>query len=414
MRTPRFKFSIFFIIGALLTTSCTNEKRNEKESFLNENIEFAVAQTTHMLTAIGEPTGKNFPRNSKEDGTTSVVDLYDWTSGFFPGSLWYLYELTGDTIWRNNAEKWTQTLEPLKTYTGNHDIGFMMYCSFGNAERLASKPEYKEILIESARSLSTRYSDKVQSIKSWDGGRAWGDTTSWTFPVIIDNMMNLDLLFNASKISGEKQFYDIAVKHANTTMKNHFREDYGSYHVVDYDTITGDVRFKGTNQGFSDNSTWARGQAWGIYGFSMVYRETKDSTYLNTAIQLADYFIKHLPDDYIPVWDFNVGQTGYTPRGKSYAVEFQEKLKDASAAAIACSALFELGESTQNSHYTHTAIKILQSLASSNYRASLGKNANFLIMHCVGNLPNKSELDTPINYADYYFLEALVRYKNLK
>lgn len=411
MKTRQILFFTLFSLVTVLINSCKSEK---KENFINENIEFAAAQTTRILDVVGEPTGKNFPRNAKEDGTTSVVDLYDWTSGFFPGTLWYLYELTGDTIWRYNAEKWTHSLEPLKTYTENHDLGFMMYCSYGNAERLDPKAEYKDILIESARSLATRYSDKVQSIKSWNGGRGWGDTLKWTFPVIIDNMMNLDLLFNASKISGDKQFYDIAVKHANTTMKNHFREDFGSYHVVDYDTITGDVRFRGTNQGFSDNSTWARGQAWGIYGFSMVYRETKDSTYLNTAKHLADYFIKNLPADFVPAWDFNVGQTGYTPQGKSYAVEFQEKLKDASAAAIACSALFELGEATQNKYYTDTAIKMLYSLASKNYRASLGKNGNFLIMHCVGNLPNKSELDTPINYADYYFLEALTRYKKLK
>ena len=414
MKTSKITVLTFLLMGAFFIGSCTKEKKKEKENFIKENAEFASAQTKLMLANVGEPTGKNYPRTSNENGTLRVTDMYDWTPGFFPGSLWYLYELTGDTTWRYNAEKWTHSLEPLKTYTGNHDLGFMMYCSYGNAERLAPKPEYKDILIESARSLSTRYSDKVQSIKSWNGGKAWGDTTKWTFPVIIDNMMNLELLFNASKISGDKQFYDIAVKHANTTIKNHFREDFSSYHVIDYDTITGDVRFKGTAQGLSDNSTWARGQAWAIYGFTMVYRETKDSTYLNTAKHLADYFIKNLPADFIPLWDFNVGQAGYTPQGKSYAVEFQEKLKDASAAAIVCSALFELGEFTQNKSYTEMAINMLYNLASPNYRATLGTNANFIIMHCVGSIPHKSEIDVPLCYADYYFLEALVRYKNLK
>lgn len=410
MKTSKTTVFTILLMGSFFIPSCTNEK----DSFIKENIEFASEQTKLMLANVGEPTGKNYPRTANENGTLRVTDMYDWTPGFFPGSLWYLYELTNDTIWRNNAEKWTHSLEPLKTYTGNHDLGFMMYCSYGNANRLAPKQEYKDILIESARSLSTRYSDKVQSIKSWNGGKAWGDTTKWTYPVIIDNMMNLELLFNASKISGDKQFYDIAVKHANTTLKNHFREDFSSFHVLDYDTITGNVRFKGTAQGFSDNSTWARGQAWAIYGFTMVYRETKDSIYLNTAKQLADYFIKNLPADFVPLWDFNVGQAGYTPQGKSYAVEFQEKLKDASAAAIACSALFELGELTQNKLYTETAIKMLYSLASPNYRAILGANTNFIIMHCVGSIPHKSEIDVPLCYADYYFLEALVRYKNLK
>ncbi|PXV58413.1 glycosyl hydrolase family 88 [Dysgonomonas alginatilytica] len=414
MKTSTIKVFSLFIAGIFFVTSCKDEKNKEKVNFIQENVDFAKAQTLKMLEATGEPTGKNYPRTANENGTLRVTDMYDWTPGFFPGSLWYLYELTGDTTWRNSAEKWTHSLEPLKTYTGNHDLGFMMYCSYGNAARLAPKPEYKDILIESAQSLSTRYNDKIQSIKSWNGGRAWGDTTKWAFPVIIDNMMNLELLFNASKISGDKKFYDIAVKHANTTLKNHFREDFGSFHVLDYDTITGDVRFKGTAQGFSDNSTWARGQAWAIYGFTMVYRETKDSSYLNTAKHLADYFIKNLPADFVPVWDFNVGQAGYTPQGKSYAVEFQEKLKDASAAAIVSSALFELGEMTKNKSYTDTATKMLYSLASPNYRAALGTNANFLIMHCVGSIPHRSEIDVPLCYADYYFLEALVRYKNLK
>lgn len=414
MKTSKIKILTFFILGVFFITSCTNGKNKAKENFIHENVEFATAQTKLMLANVGEPTGKNYPRTANENGTLRVTDMYDWTPGFFAGSLWYLYELTDDSTWRNNAEKWTHSLEPLKTYTDNHDLGFMMYCGYGNAERLASKPEYKDILMESARSLSTRYNEKIQSIKSWNGGKAWGDTTKWTFPVIIDNMMNLELLFNASKISGNKQFYDIAVKHANTIIKNHFRDDFSSFHVVDYDTLTGDVRFRGTAQGFSDNSTWARGQAWAIYGFTMVYRETKDSSYLNTAKHLADYFIKNLPADFVPLWDFNVGQTGFTPLGKSYAVEFQEKLKDASAAAIVCSALFELGEATQNSSYTETAIKMLYSLASPNYRATLGTNANFLIMHCVGSIPHKSEIDVPLCYADYYFLEALVRYKKLK
>lgn len=414
MKTLTIKLLSLFTAGIFLITSCKDEKKQEKANFIQENVQFATAQTTKMLEVTGEPTGKNYPRTANKNGTLRVTDMYDWTPGFFPGTLWYLYELTGDTLWRNNAEKWTHSLEPLKTYTGNHDLGFMMYCSYGNAARLTPKPEYKDILIESAQSLSTRFNEKIQSIKSWNGGRAWGDTTKWTFPVIIDNMMNLELLFNASKISGDKKFYDIAVKHANTTIKNHFREDFSTYHVLDYDTITGDVRFKGTAQGFSDNSTWARGQAWALYGFTMVYRETNDSSYLNTAKHVADYFIKNLPADFVPVWDFNVGQAGYTPQGKSYAVEFQEKLKDASAAAIVSSALFELGEMTKNKSYTDTAIKILYSLASPSYRATLGTNANFLIMHCVGSIPHRSEIDVPLCYADYYFLEALVRYKNLK
>ncbi len=408
------KTSLFLLLsGVIVATSCTDNSDKEKEGFIKENTEFAVAQTAGMLETTGEPTGKNYPRSMKND-TLYATGMYDWTPGFFPGSLWYIYELTQDPAWKDIAAKWTHTLEPLKTYTENHDLGFMMYCSYGNAERLASRPEYKDIFIKSAESLSTRYSDKVKAIKSWNGGRSWGDTTRWTYPVIIDNMMNLEMLFYASKVSGNKKYYDIAVNHAKTTLKNQFREDFGSYHVINYDSISGEVISKATAQGFSDNSTWSRGQAWAIYGYAMTYRETKDPEFLEAAKKLSDYYIKNLPEDLIPIWDFNVGQEGYTPGERSYATQYQEKHRDASAGAIVCSAFFELGELTQDKTYTDLAIKMLKNLASSSYRAPLGKNAHFILEHCVGSIPHKSEIDVPLCYADYYFLEALVRYKNLK
>jgi len=397
-----------------ILASCKENATVDKEKFIKENTEFAAAQTENMLAVTGEPTGKNYPRTMKNDSTLAVTNMYDWTPGFFPGSLWYLYELTGDMKWKDAAEKWTESLEPLKTFTGHHDLGFMMYCSYGNAERLASKPEYKDILIESANSLSTRFDEKVGVIKSWNKFKSWNDSSTYDYPVIIDNMMNLEMLFYASKISGDKKYYDIAVKHADKTLKNHLREDFSSYHVISYDTINGDVLSKNTAQGFSDNSTWSRGQAWAIYGFTMTYRETKDQKYLDAAIKATDFYLKNLPEDLVPLWDFNVSEEGYTPDSKSYALEFQEKLRDASAAAIVCSALFELGESANNPVYTDSAIKMLHSLASPSYRAALGKNANFIIMHCVGSIPHKSEIDKPLVYADYYFLEALARYKKLE
>lgn len=414
MRISKNKLILLGLTCITLAFSCKSEGDKEKETFLNDNINFSTEQTRLMLKQVGEPTGKNYPRTTNEEGKLVTTGMYDWTPGFFPGSLWYLYELTNDTTWRNEAQKWTHTLEPLKTFTGHHDLGFMMYCSYGNAERLAPKPEYKDILIQSAESLSSRFSEKTQTIKSWNYRKAWNDTTEWFYPVIIDNMMNLEMLFYASKISGNKRFYDIAVTHANTTLKNHFREDFSSYHVVDYDTITGAVKDQATCQGFSDNSTWARGQAWAVYGYTMMYRETKDTTYLNAAVKITDFYLKNLPEDLVPLWDFNVGEAGYTPERKSYAVEFQEKLKDASAAAIVCSALFELGQFTNQPSYTETAIKMLHNLSSPNYRAELGKNGDFILMHSVGSIPHHNEIDVPLCYADYYYLEALVRYKNLR
>jgi len=398
-----------FIITAIfaLVVACTNPKN----TFMHENVDFATAQTELMLKKTGEPTGENYPRTMNNKGELATTGMYEWTSGFFPGNLWYLYELSGDSIWRDRAEAWTRSLEPLKTFTGHHDLGFMMYCSYGNAWRLAPKPEYKEIIIQSAESLMSRFDERTQAIKSWNRGRNW-DGVEWYYPVIVDNMMNLEMLFAATKLSGDSSYYDIAVTHANTTIKNHIRKDFGTYHVVDFDTITGAAANKATAQGFSDNSTWARGQAWIVYGFTLMYRETKDVTYLDVARKTADYFLNHLPEDMIPVWDFNVGQEGYVPGKNSNAVRFQEKLRDASAGAIVCSALFELADLAKEPMYSVYAMKMLKSLSSPQYRALPGENANFLIKHCVGSIPHKFEIDKPLVYADYYYLEALVRYKN--
>ncbi len=395
---------------ALLSTGCTGKK----ERFIGETTKIAAAHTRNMLETAGAPTGKNSPRTMNKEGGLKTTGIRDWTSGFFPGSLWYLYELTGEAWWKEQAEIWTASQEPLKTYTGNHDIGFMMYCSYGNANRLDPHEEYKALLVESAHTLMTRYNDTLGVIKSWNGGSNWDRTVRWQYPVIIDNMMNLELLFYASKVTGDPQFYNAAVKHADNTLKNHIREDFTSYHVVDYDTLTGEAAGRHTAQGYSDNSTWARGQAWAVYGYTLMYRETKDSAYLKAAIKLADTFIRNLPEDLVPLWDFNVAEEGYTPGEKSYALTFREKLKDASAAAIVCSALFELGEYAPAKGYIDTGIRMLHSLASPAYLAPVGTNANFLIMHCVGSIPHKSEIDVPLVYADYYFLEALVRYNRLK
>jgi rhamnogalacturonyl hydrolase YesR len=396
------------LAAAVLTTAC---KTGSENNFIKENVEFAASQTSLMLQSVGEPTGENYPRNIRPDGSRGSTGMYDWTPGFFPGSLWYLYELTGDEKWKAEATKWTATLEPLRTFTGHHDLGFMVYCSYGNAERLDPRPEYRDLLVESAGSLSTRFTDTTGVIKSWNGGRSWGSDERWLYPVIIDNMMNLELLFYASKVSGDKRYYDIAVRHADTTLKNHFREDGSTYHVVDYDPATGAVRASVTAQGYSDNSMWARGQAWGIYGYTMTYRETREQRFLDIAVKATDIFLKGLPEDLVPLWDFNVGMEGYTPGERSNAAEFREPLRDASAAAIVCSALFELGELAGRQDYLYTAVKMLHSLASPAYRAPLGENADFLLMHSVGSIPHGSEIDTPLVYADYYFLEALVRYR---
>ena len=407
--------SIFYsLLGSLvfLLGSCTSSKQKEL-SFIDDNIEFAVAQTELLLKAVGEPNGKNYPRTTNNEGDLITTSMYDWTPGFFPGSLWYLYELTEQESWLKAAQSWTHSLEPLQTFTANHDLGFMMYCSYGNAQRLAPQPEYNEILLNSAKSLASRYNENTKTIKSWNYRLAWNDTVEWFYPVIIDNMMNLELLFYGTKISNDPLYRDIAITHANSTLANHFREDFSSYHVVNYDQETGEVLDRGTNQGYSNNSTWARGQAWAIYGYTLMYRETKDIDYLTSAVQMANWFLTNLPADGIPLWDFNAGKEGYNPELKSHAKQFAgETLKDVSAAAIACSALFELAECSDNAKYRESAIEMIHQLASPKYRANLGENGHFILKHSVGSIPHVSEIDKPLVYADYYFLESLARYRN--
>jgi hypothetical protein len=322
-----------------------------------------------------------------------------WCSGFYPGTLLYLYEQTGDTALYNEAVRMLGVLQKEQYNKSTHDLGFMMYCSFGNANRLKPSQEYKDILLNSAKSLSTRFNEKVGCIKSWDS------KNPSDFLVIIDNMMNLELLFEETKATGDSSFYKIAVTHANTTMKNHFRPDYSSYHVLNYDASTGAVKEKKTAQGYANESAWARGQAWGLYGYTVCYRETKDVRYLQQAQHIAQFILKNpnLPADKIPYWDFN-------------APDIPNALRDASAAAIMASALIELSQYTKGKEareYVQIAETIIKNLSTPEYKAAAGTNGGFILKHGVGHKPAGSEVDVPLTYGDYYFIEACGRYKEL-
>ena len=323
-----------------------------------------------------------------------TIDIYDWTSGFFPGSLWYAYELTGNEELKKYAIKYTNLLAPLQTVKNTHDIGFMVNCSFGNALRLAPNDTIQPVIVKSADNLCSRFDKRIGCIRSWDFGH-------WNFPVIIDNMMNLDLLFNAWHLTGDQKYYDVAVTHALTTMKHHFRKDYTCFHVVSYNN-DGTVEEQCTHQGKNDASAWARGQAWAVYGYTRCYRETKDKRFLQQAIHVADMIMNRVKtEDKIPYWDYDAPATKETPR-------------DASAASVTASAFLELcSYAPDGKKYSDYAEKILRSLSGKNYLAQPGQNMGFILMHSVGSLPHDSEIDSPLNYADYYYLEALCRYKNL-
>ena len=316
-----------------------------------------------------------------------------WVSGFYPGTLLYLYQQTKDQGLYNEAERILKVLEKEKNNKTTHDLGFMMYCSFGLANQIKPKPAYKDILLTSAKSLASRFNPTVGCIESWDSKVP-------DFLVIIDNMMNLELLFWATRATGDSSYYKIAVTHANTTLKNHFRTDFSSYHVIDYDTLTGKVLQKVTAQGYANESAWARGQAWALYGYTMCYRETKNRVYLIQADGIADFILnnKITPVDGIPYWDYNDPKIPETSR-------------DASAASITASALYELAKySAHAKKYKAAADKILNSLTTK-YTGKIGSNYGFILTHSTGHRPAKSEIDVPINYADYYYLEALLRSK---
>ncbi|WP_295128279.1 glycoside hydrolase family 88 protein [uncultured Chitinophaga sp.] len=404
------------LLCLLAVASLLAFKADKKEkTFVDSNYSYAQQQLKLMLKDTETRESLAFPRTTDKAGKMTTTNMYDWTPGFFPGSLWYAYEGTKDKSLLEQATVWTEKLEPLKDFTKHHDLGFMVYCSYGNAYRVTGNKAYRDILIQSARSLSTRFNPVTGSIKSWNAFKSWHGEQMYYFPVIVDNMMNLELLFFASKETGDTTFRHIAVTHAETAMKNQVRPDFSSYHVVCYDTTNGKVLARETAQGYADNSTWARGQAWAIYGFTMVYRETKDKRFLKTAEGLTDWFInnKNLPSDKIPNWDFNAYQAGYKPGVRSNANKVTAQYRDASAGAIVASALFELSgyvDKAKGKKYRETAIKMLHSLASPAYRAPLGANGNFMLMHSVGSIPHNGEIDVPLVYADYYFLEALHRY----
>ncbi len=391
--------TILSVLGLSLAicAGCTSQKKVETD-LVQENVANAVAQYT-LQTDIIEKSGKILnPRTIRKDGSIVYVPIEDWCSGFFPGSMWLMHQLTGDQKWLPLAEKYTQALDSVKYLKWHHDVGFMIGCSYLNGYRLAGKKEYKDVIVEAARSLSTRFRPHAGVIQSWDVDKGWQSQRGWKCPVIIDNMMNLELLFEATALSGDSTFYNIAMQHANTTLANHFRPDNSCYHVVDYDPETGEVRSKQTAQGYADESVWARGQAWALYGFTTCYRYTKDKRYLAQAEKIYNFIFndKRLPADLIPYWDYDAPNIPNEPR-------------DVSSAACSASALYELETYLPGQHCRETADKILETLSTPAYRAEVGTNGNFILMHSVGSIPHGAEVDVPLNYADYYFLEALMR-----
>jgi len=397
MRKMKIRFTLIALAVLILIGSCTTKRPIDK--VIDESLAFSVQQY-NLMTSVMKEKPDQLPRTLDDNGNLKTADSRWWTSGFYPGTLWYLSEYSNDPKIREDAVSITARVEREKYTTNNHDVGFILYCSFGNGLRITGDTSYNEVLLTGAKSLCTRFRPNIGCIQSW------GSNNKWQFPVIIDNMMNLELLMWAFKNSGDSSFYKIAVTHADTTIKNHFRPDYSTYHVVSYDTITGKVQVKNTAQGFADESAWSRGQSWGLYGYTMIYRETKLDRYLKQAEHIADFLINNpnMPEDKIPYWDFS-------------APGIPDATRDASAAAIMASALIELSgyvNPEKGKTYLNIAETQIRTLASPLYTAKPGANGNFVLMHSVGSIPADSEVDVPLTYADYYFIEAMMRYRKMK
>lgn len=393
----RTLFNLLIVSALFMLVSCAQEEPITR--VINESLDFSVKQYSLMTSVMKDKEGQ-LPRTIDSDGKLRTENSRWWTSGFYPGCLWYLYEYSKDQNIKNDAMIMTARVEQEKYTTNNHDVGFMLYCSFGNGLRITGEESYNEVLLTGAKSLSTRFRPNIGCIQSW------GSNNKWQCPVIIDNMMNLELLMWAFKKSGDSSYYHIAVSHADTTMKYHFRPDYSTYHVVSYDTVTGKVQVRQTSQGFSDESAWSRGQSWGLYGYTMMYRETKLDRYLQQARHIADFLISHpnLPEDKIPYWDYN-------------APGIPDAARDASAGSIMASALIELSGYVSpeiGKKYLQVAETQIRTLSSPLYRANPGENGNFILMHSVGSIPANSEVDVPLTYADYYFIEAMMRFREVQ
>lgn len=383
------KRKILLLILLYALTACA--KQEPMEQLIDRVFAVAKEQCVEMDSHL---TDNTLPRTLSADGKLVTSSRFWWCSGFYPGSLWYVYEYTKNEKVKELAIKNTLKLDSVQYVTRDHDVGFQLNCSYGNAFRLTGNPAYEQVLYRGALSLASRFSAKTGVIRSWNFVRKGRD---WKYPVIIDNMMNLELLLSASQLSGNDSLKIIACSHANRTIQNHFRNDYTTFHLVDYDPETGVVRSKETVQGYANNSSWSRGQAWALYGYTMMFRMTGYQNYLLQAEHVADMLLSRLPGDGIPYWDFDA------PGG-------DKRLRDASA-------FIELSRYIQDidakGKYLGIAEKQLRTLASNRYLAKPGTNGNFILMHSVGAYPDQSEVDVPLTYADYYFLEALLRYKNV-
>ncbi len=404
MRKQTITTLCLLLMATNLNISAYGQQKRHKEPqaeslslMIERGLNRAIGQSLLLANTLKDQKDA-LPRTFEKD-KLQTIRYNHWVSGFFPGVLWQLYEYNGDPHLRDLAALFTNRVEPAKKMTSTHDLGFMLYCSFGQGYQLTGNNHYLDVIHEGTQSLLTRWNEKLGVIKSWN------KNDRWQYPVIIDNMMNLEMLCFMTRKFSDPNYMRIAEKHAQTTIKNHFREDHSTYHVVSYDTISGQPHAKNTAQGYNDNSSWARGQAWGLYGYTMMYRETHNTDYLIQARNIASFLMNHprLPKDKVPYWDYD-------------APDIPNAQRDASAAAIMASALIELSQLDPTSmapKWLALAKQQLRTLSSPTYLAKEGEQGGFILKHGVGHFLANTEVDVPLSYADYYYVEALLRLKKV-
>lgn len=379
---------VILTAGAVVASiSCS---KDDLKAEIENAANIAAQQCAIMDSWLGDG---EMPRTVK-DTILKKSDITYWCSGFFPGTCWYAYELTGREDVMNLAIKHTAKLLDVDSYYRDHDIGFQVMSSVGLAYKITGDTLYLPTIKRAAECLASRFSPVTGTIRSWD-------TPNFAYPVIIDNMMNLELLTYAADLFGESSWLEIARSHANTTLKNHFRPNYSSFHLVDYNPENGSVLKRVTVQGYADDSAWSRGQSWGLYGYTMMYRETGDETYLAQAENVASYLLPLLEKRPIPVWDFN-------------SPEELASNDDVSAGAVMASAFLELSDLTHDAakaeQYMAMARKMIKIMCGEHYMYNPGEAYGFILKHGTGFLLKNREVDAPLTYADYYFLEAMTRY----
>ena len=327
---------------------------------------------------------KDFPHITENGKWITTEDGY-WTGGFWVGLLWFTYKITGDEKYKDEAYKWVKKLEAGKN-DRTFDLGFLFYPSFVLGYKITNDGHLRKTALEATDTLASLFNEEVGFVYNdfTMNGKRVGRT-------IIDVMMELPLLWWAYHETGDEKYYNVAYAHTKRTIEEFIREDYSTVHVIDFDLETGEIIRKITVQGYSNESCWSRGQAWAIYGFTLAYKYTKDELFLKTAENLAAYFIKHLPEDYVPYWDFD---------------DPDKKVKDSSTAAIASSGLLDLSDFSRKKEFMDVAINILNSLCD-NYLS--GKDEDGILKHGCFHKPENMGVDESLIWGDYYFVEAMAK-----